>query len=109
MYGWITFKKMGASRTIARAYKCALALGICIQLLLFFYTASVTIFLDQMNKNLVGSNPDHKTLLIVGYSISIVCVAPWLYTVSHFNTTYIDRLTSARCRLGTVFAERTRR
>ena len=82
---------MGASRTIARAYKCALALGICIQLLLFFYTASVTIFLDQMNKNLVGSNPEHKTVLLVGYSISIVCVAPWLYTVSSFNTAYIDR------------------
>lgn len=74
---------MGASRTIARAYKCALAIGICIQLELFFYTSSVIIFLDQINKKLVGSDPQQKTLLLVGYSISIVCVTPWLYTVSN--------------------------
>ncbi len=86
---------MGASRTIARAYKCALALGICIQLEIFFYTGSLIIFLDQINKSLVGANPDNKMLLLVGYSISTVCVAPWLYTVSNFNTIYIERLTSA--------------
>ena len=74
---------MGASRTIARAYKCTLAIGICIQLELFFYTSSVIIFLDQINKKLVGANPEQKTLLLVGYSISIACVTPWLYTVSN--------------------------
>lgn len=74
---------MGASRTIARAYKCALALGICIQLEFFFYIASVAYFLDQISKHLLGSNPESRTLLLVAYSISAACVVPWLYMVSN--------------------------
>jgi hypothetical protein len=83
MYGWLTFKKMGASRTIARAYKSALALGICIQLEIWFYVASVMCFLDQIAKGLLGSEPQNRTLILVGYSISTACVIPWLYMVGN--------------------------
>jgi hypothetical protein len=78
MYGWVTFKKMGASRTIARAYKIALALAICVHLELFFYTAAVTCFLDQIAKGLLGSEPQHRTLLLVSYTITTVLAIPWL-------------------------------
>jgi hypothetical protein len=83
IYGWATFKKMGAGRTIARAYKCALALSICIQLEFFFYVASVGSYLDVINKNLLGAKPHFRTLYLVGLGASIVCVFPWLSLVSH--------------------------
>lgn len=83
MYGWITFKKMGASRTIARAYKCALALSICIQLEIFLYIASVGCILDQITKNLLGARPSHRTVFLIGYTISTILVVPWLWLVSN--------------------------
>jgi hypothetical protein len=78
-YGWATFKKMGASRAISRAYKCALALSICVQLEVFVYISSVGIFLDEISKRLLGANPNSRILFIVGYSITSACVIPWLY------------------------------
>jgi len=74
---------MGASRTISRAYKCALALSICIQLEVFFYIASVGCFLDEIIKGLLGANPQQRVLFIVGYALTSACVIPWLYLVSN--------------------------
>ena len=72
---------MGASRTISRAYKCALALSICVQLEVFFYIASVGCFLDEFVKGLLGARPNNRTLFIVGYSVTSACVLPWVYVV----------------------------
>lgn len=46
---------MGASIAIDRAYKIALALSIAIQLSVFFYVASVGIFLDMLSKHVMGA------------------------------------------------------
>jgi hypothetical protein len=82
MYGWATFKKMGASRTIARAYKCALALSICIQLEIFFYIASVGSYIDEISKSILGANPHFRTMYLIGYTVTTICVIPWLSLVS---------------------------
>lgn len=74
---------MGASRTISRAYKCALALSICVQLEMFMYFASIGCFLDEISKGLLGAKPQHRILFLVGYSITSASVVPWLYVVSN--------------------------
>lgn len=74
---------MGASRSISRAYKCALALSICVQLEMFFYFASIGVFLDEIRKRLLGADPEHRILFLVGYSITSACIVPWLYVVSN--------------------------
>src|SRR5258708_40089566 len=72
---------MGASRTIARAYKCALALLICIQLEIFCYVASVGMYLDEVGKGLLAAKPHYRKAHLAGYATSTILVVPWLYLV----------------------------
>jgi len=79
VYGWATFKKMGASRSISRAYKVALVISVAIQLVCFFYTASTGIWLDMIFKEFIGARPDKKIAYIVVYILTSILVVPWLY------------------------------
>ncbi|KAI9462320.1 hypothetical protein BJY52DRAFT_1203155 [Lactarius psammicola] len=47
-FGWQTFKRVGASRTINKIYKLILTLSIVIQLSLFFVVSAVALWLDQL-------------------------------------------------------------
>ncbi len=75
MFGWQTFKRVGASRTINRIYKLVLILSTVIQLSLFFVVTAVTIWLDQLINGAIGvmarkSNLIHAMLtlvIVVGY------------------------------------------
>jgi hypothetical protein len=78
VFGWQTFKRVGASRTINRIYKLVLTLSTVIQLSLFFVVTAVTIWLDQLINGAIGvmakkSNLIHAMLtlvIIVGYHFS---------------------------------------
>jgi hypothetical protein len=48
LFGWQTFKRVGASLSINRCYKIVLTLSITIQLSLFFMFISVSLWLDQL-------------------------------------------------------------
>ena len=53
-FGWQTFKRVGASRTIKRVYQLVLVLSVTIQLSLFFVVASVALWLDQIYNGDIG-------------------------------------------------------
>jgi hypothetical protein len=55
LFGWQTFKRVGASRTINRIYKLVLTLSIVIQLSLFFVVAAVALWLDQLINGAIGT------------------------------------------------------
>ena len=54
LFGWQTFKRIGASRTINRVYMLVLVLSIAIQLSLFFIIASIGLWIDQLYNGAVG-------------------------------------------------------
>ncbi|KAI0004096.1 hypothetical protein BJV74DRAFT_423884 [Russula compacta] len=79
LFGWQTFKRVGASRTINRIYKLVLTLSIVIQLSLFFVILAVILWLDQIYNGAIGvmatqSNVYQAFLMIV------ILLIPWLLT-----------------------------
>jgi len=79
LFGWQTFKRVGASITISRVYKLVLVLSIVIQLSLFFMVIAISLWLDQLcNGNIgrFGNSSIFKPLLI----ITLILLLPWLTT-----------------------------
>ncbi|KZV74698.1 hypothetical protein PENSPDRAFT_681658 [Peniophora sp. CONT] len=78
MFGWQTFKRVGASRTIKRVYQLVLVLSVTIQLSLFFVVASVALWLDQICNGAIGRlAKEHKTYEVLLY-IVLVLLPIWL-------------------------------
>jgi hypothetical protein len=53
-FGWQTFKRVGASRTINRVYKLVLTLSVTIQLCMYFVLVAVALWLDQICNGAIG-------------------------------------------------------
>jgi hypothetical protein len=62
LYGWQTFKRVGASLTINRIYKIVLTLSITIQLSLFFMIVTVSLWIDQLMNSSIGDQATFTTL-----------------------------------------------
>ncbi|KAL5535245.1 hypothetical protein ACEPAF_3339 [Sanghuangporus sanghuang] len=78
LFGWQTFKRVGASRTINRVYKLVLTLSIAIQLSLFFIVVSIALWLDSLCNGVVGRLSKNPTLF-KGLTVAvIVLLIPWL-------------------------------
>jgi hypothetical protein len=80
VFGWQTFKRVGASRTINRIYKIVLILSITIQLCLFFMLVTVSLWIDQLFNSTIGDLADFQTLYKVSSFITLVALVPWLMT-----------------------------
>ncbi|KAJ7462796.1 hypothetical protein B0H11DRAFT_1734961 [Mycena galericulata] len=78
LFGWQTFKRVGASLTINRIYKLVLVLSITLQLSLFFMGATVSLFLDQLFNGWVGHLAWYSMLYKVMFIITAVLLIPWL-------------------------------
>jgi hypothetical protein len=79
LFGWQTFKRVGASITISRVYKLVLVLSIVIQMSLFFMVVAISLWLDQLCNGNIGrldSTPEYKPFLIV----TLILLLPWLTT-----------------------------
>ncbi|KAG2350691.1 hypothetical protein BDR05DRAFT_921995 [Suillus weaverae] len=79
LFGWQTFKRVGASIAISRVYKLVLVLSIVIQMSLFFIVIAISLWLDQLCNGNIGrlnSSPEYKPLLIV----TLILLLPWLTT-----------------------------
>ncbi|KAG1864632.1 hypothetical protein DFJ58DRAFT_724611 [Suillus subalutaceus] len=79
LFGWQTFKRVGASITISRVYKLVLVLSIVIQMSLFFMVVAISLWLDQLCNGNIGrlnSDPVYKPFLIV----TLILLLPWLTT-----------------------------
>jgi len=80
LFGWQTFKRVGASLTINRIYKIVLVLSIIIQLGLFFMLVTVCLWIDQLWNSAVGDMADFKTLYKTTAIITLIALIPWLMT-----------------------------
>jgi hypothetical protein len=78
LFGWQTFKRVGASLTINRVYKLVLLFSITLQLSLFFMGATVSLFLDQLINGWIGHLAWYGTLYKVMFIIVGVMLIPWL-------------------------------
>lgn len=78
IYGWQTFKRVGASLTINRIYKLVLSLSIAIQLALFFIVSAAALWIDQLYNGAIGRlailGPVYKGGIILVFCLLI----PWL-------------------------------
>ncbi|EDR15729.1 uncharacterized protein LACBIDRAFT_300960 [Laccaria bicolor S238N-H82] len=80
LFGWQTFKRVGASLTINRLYKIVLILSIAIQLSLFFMVVTVSLWIDQLLNSVIGDLADFQKLYKVSSFITLVLLVPWLMT-----------------------------
>lgn len=78
LFGWQTFKRIGASLTINRVYKLVLIQSIAIQLALFFMVASAGLWIDQLYNGAVGRLASLDKLYKAGVCIMFILLIPWL-------------------------------
>ncbi|KAH9968726.1 hypothetical protein BC827DRAFT_276462 [Russula dissimulans] len=80
LFGWQTFKRVGASRSINRIYKLVLTLSIVIQLSLFFVVLAVALWLDQLYHGAIAIMATQSDVYQAFLMIIIVLLIPWLLT-----------------------------
>lgn len=80
LFGWQTFKRVGASLDINRIYKLVLILSINIQLSLFFMAAAVSVWLDRLINNSIGDLATERNLYLASSIIVLILLIPWLMT-----------------------------
>lgn len=80
LFGWQTFKRVGASLTINRVYKFVLILSITIQLSFFFIIATAALWIDQLYNGDIGKLADLKTLYRSFSIATLIVMVPWLIT-----------------------------
>jgi hypothetical protein len=80
LFGWQTFKRVGASLTINRIYKLVLILSITIQLSLFFMIVTVSLWVDQLMNSVIGDLASFQKLYKVTSFITLALLIPWLMT-----------------------------
>jgi hypothetical protein len=62
LFGWQTFKRIGASRAVNRVYKLSLSLSITIQLSFFFMAVTISLWIDQLMNSGIGDFASFLTL-----------------------------------------------
>lgn len=61
-FGWQTFKRIGASLTMSRAYRSVLVFSIAVQLSIFFIVVAVALWLDQLFHGEIASMTTSPTI-----------------------------------------------
>ncbi|KAH9947951.1 hypothetical protein B0H21DRAFT_851085, partial [Amylocystis lapponica] len=77
-FGWQTFKRVGASRTINRVYNVVLLLSISIQLTLFFIAVTGALWIDQLYHGAIGHLATQSTIFKAITIVVLVLLIPWL-------------------------------
>jgi len=80
LFGWQTFKRVGASLAINRVYKLVLTLSITIQLSLFFMVSTVGLWIDQLFNGVIAKKATYATLYKVNFLVTLILLVPWLMT-----------------------------
>jgi len=78
LFGWQTFKRVGASRTINRVYMLVLSLSIAIQLSLFFIVVSIALWIDQLYNGPIGHLATRGTVYKGVLVTVLLLLIPWL-------------------------------
>ncbi|TFK93548.1 hypothetical protein K466DRAFT_100398 [Polyporus arcularius HHB13444] len=79
-FGWQTFKRVGASRTINRVYNLVLMMSISIQLSLFFVGASAALWIDQVSNGNIGRLTQEPHVFKAVMITVLALLIPWLST-----------------------------
>jgi hypothetical protein len=80
LFGWQTFKRVGASLVINRIYRLVLVLSIVIQLSFFFMATTVSLWIDRMVNTPIGELVSFRTLYMASSIITLILLVPWLTT-----------------------------
>jgi len=80
LFGWQTFKRIGASRTVNRIYKLSLSLSIAIQLSFFFMAVTISLWIDQLMNSGIGDFASFLNLYKVSSFVTLVLLLPWFVT-----------------------------
>lgn len=81
LFGWQTFKRVGASLVIRRIYNAVLVLSIVIQLSAFFIVAVGGLWLDQVWNGQIASLTAKPTAMKAVAILVILLLFPWLFLV----------------------------
>ncbi|QRW00093.1 hypothetical protein RhiJN_28111 [Ceratobasidium sp. AG-Ba] len=77
-FGWLTFKRVGASLEINRIYKLVLSLGIVLQLSLFFLVVSIALWLEELYHGPAAGESSLAVLYKAIVIIQLIALGPWL-------------------------------
>ncbi|KAJ7596724.1 hypothetical protein C8J56DRAFT_1106125 [Mycena floridula] len=78
LFGWQTFKRVGASLAINRIYKLVLVLSIVLQLSFFFMGATVSLWLDELINGAASHVAWYVTLYKASSFATLVLLVPWI-------------------------------
>ena len=76
LYGWATFRNIGASIKINRYYRLVLSLSILLQLDLFFLITWVALWLDQLCTGPVAPFLKHRTIYKTVFAFIVIVSVP---------------------------------
>jgi len=80
LFGWQTFKRVGASLVINRVYRLVLVLSVVIQLSFFFMVTTVSLWIDQLVNSPIGDLATFRKLYLATSAITLILLIPWLAT-----------------------------
>jgi len=80
LFGWQTFKRVGASLTINHIYTLVLMLSITIQLSLFFMVVSVGLWIDQLWNGQIAQLASFAFVYKPVFIVVLILLIPWLMT-----------------------------
>ncbi|KAG9092016.1 hypothetical protein FS749_016063 [Ceratobasidium sp. UAMH 11750] len=78
VYGWLTFKRIGASRVMNRAYRLVLAFSIHLQLAVYFFVTSSALWVDELMNGPIACFAQHRSLYEGVFITSVLLLLPWL-------------------------------
>lgn len=78
LFGWQTFKRVGASLSINRMYKLVLVMSIVLQLSMFFMGATVGLWLDNLFNGIAAQHAWYVPLYKATSFITMFLLIPWM-------------------------------
>ncbi|ESK98192.1 hypothetical protein Moror_309 [Moniliophthora roreri MCA 2997] len=78
LFGWQTFKRVGASRSIHRMYMLVLVMSIVLQLSMFFMGATVGLWIDNLFNGIAAQHAWYVPLYKATSFITMILLIPWI-------------------------------
>ncbi|KAL0577589.1 hypothetical protein V5O48_004387 [Marasmius crinis-equi] len=78
LFGWQTFKRVGASLTINRLYKLVLVMSITLQLSMFFMGATVGLWIDNLFNGIAADFAWYIPLYKATAFATMILLVPWI-------------------------------
>ncbi|KAK0456411.1 hypothetical protein EV421DRAFT_1752315 [Armillaria borealis] len=80
LFGWQTFKRVGASMTMNRVYKLVLLLSITLQLSFFFMGATISLWIDNLFNGVAAQVAWYVAFYKATSFVTEIFLIPWIMT-----------------------------